>query len=585
MNLIRSMSFRAKLIALSLFLSSVGGVISAVAINGLTDVGKHNARITEKVMPKLEELNNMFLEYRRLRISLRTLGINGISKEDEVAAIRDAEDAIADYNKHNDAYVALGFLPGQKELYDKLNASWLQFNEVGKRALSLHKSGDRAALTALFLKDCPEAARTYTAAVQNLFGFHEEVKMAAINGSKSEQRSTERLVLLFAVGGILAGMTIGILISTRVSRAISNVAGTLAENAQQVAASSVQIAASSESLSQATTEQAASLEQTTASLQQISAMIEKTSANAATSATSSSESHAKANEGHQAVEEMMTSMNEISQSNDAIMNQINESNQKLSEIVRVIREIGEKTKVINEIVFQTKLLSFNASVEAARAGEHGKGFAVVAEEVGNLAQMSGNAAKEISDMLSGSIVNVESIVEDTKRKVAVLIDQGKLKVESGTVVAQRCAVLLGEIVDNVSRVSSLASEISQANREQSLGVGEINSAVVQLDTVTQQNASTSEETAESARLLSSQAASLKTAVDQLLATIHGEGTTAAEKPLTAAEGHGKKPAAKVIPIASAKKPHAAPLSTAPKLKRAAGDPMIPAHDDKRFSDV
>lgn len=427
--------------------------------------------------------------------------------------------------------------------------------------------------------------------MQNLFGFHEDVKMAAVNGSKSEQRSTERLVLLFAIGGILAGMTIGTLISTRVSRAISNVAGTLAENAQQVAASSVQIAASSASLSQATTEQAASLEQTTASLQQISAMIEKTSANAATSATSSSESHAKANEGHQAVEEMMTSMDEISQSNDAIMNQINESNQKLSEIVRVIREIGEKTKVINEIVFQTKLLSFNASVEAARAGEHGKGFAVVAEEVGNLAQMSGNAAKEISDILSGSIVNVESIVEDTKRKVAILIDQGKLKVESGTVVAQRCATLLGEIVDNVSRVSSLASEISQANREQSLGVGEINSAVVQLDTVTQQNASTSEETAESARLLSSQAASLKTAVDQLLATIHGEGKMSEEKFLTATEGHGKKPAAavpaaaKVIPIASAKKSHAAPVSTTPKLKRAAGDPMIPAHDDKRFSDV
>ncbi|MBL7686622.1 MAG: methyl-accepting chemotaxis protein [Bdellovibrionaceae bacterium] len=581
------MSFRVKLIALCLFLSSVGGAISAVAINGLTDIGRQNARITEKVMPKLEELNNMFLEYRRVRISLRTLGINGISKEDEAAAIRDAEDAIAEYNKHNDVYVALGFLPGQKELYDKLHASWLNyFNEVGKRALALHKSGDRTALTALFLKDCPEAAHKYTAAAHELFGFHDDVKKAAIDGSRSEQKSTERLVLFFAVGGILVGLTIGTLISTRVSRAISSVAGALAENAQQVAASSVQIAASSESLSQATTEQAASLEQTTASLQQISAMIEKTSANAETSATSSAESQAKANDGHQAVEEMMRSMDEISQSNDAIMNQINESNQKLSEIVRVIREIGEKTKVINEIVFQTKLLSFNASVEAARAGEHGKGFAVVAEEVGNLAQMSGNAAKDISDMLSGSIVNVENIVEDTKRKVAVLIDQGKLKVESGTVVAQRCATLLGEIVDNVSRVSSLASEISQASREQSLGVGEINSAVVQLDTVTQQNASTSEETAESARLLSSQAASLKTAVDQLLATIHGEGKTLDAALSAEAEASREKPTAKVISIASTKKtPASSAAPSTPRLKRAAGDPMIPAHDDKRFSDV
>ncbi|MBK7891143.1 MAG: methyl-accepting chemotaxis protein [Bdellovibrionales bacterium] len=580
MSLFRSMSFRVKLIALCLFLSSVGGVISAVAINGLNNIGRDNARITEKVMPKLEELNGMFLEYRRLRISLRTLGINGISKDDEATAIHDAEDAIAKYNKHNDAYLALGFLPGQKELYEKLHASWLHFNEIGERALALHKSGDRAALTAIFLKDCPDAAHTYTAALKELFLFHGEVKNKAVIESKNEQASTERLVLFFAVGGILVGLTVGTIISTRVSKSISTVASALAENAQQVASSSVQIAASSASLSQATTEQAASLEQTTASLQQISAMIEKTSANAETSATSSAESQAKANDGHQAVEEMMKSMDEISQSNDAIMNQINESNQKLSEIVRVIREIGEKTKVINEIVFQTKLLSFNASVEAARAGEHGKGFAVVAEEVGNLAQMSGNAAKDISDMLSGSIVNVENIVEDTKRKVAVLIDQGKIKVESGTVVAQRCATLLGEIVDNVSRVSSLASEISQASREQSLGVGEINSAVVQLDTVTQQNASTSEETAESARLLSSQAASLKMAVDQLLATIHGEG-----KALDT-EAHQTKPVAKVISIASAKKSQtSAAVSPTPRLKRAAGDPTTPPHNDKRFSDV
>lgn len=100
---------------------------------------------------------------------------------------------------------------------------------------------------------------------------------------------------------------------------------------------------------------------------------------------------------------MIHSITEISESNDRIMSQVADGNRKISEIVQVISEIGNKTKVINDIVFQTKLLSFNASVEAARAGEHGKGFAVVAEEVGNLAQMSGNAAKEISDMLNGSV--------------------------------------------------------------------------------------------------------------------------------------------------------------------------------------
>lgn len=439
----------------------------------------------------------------------------------------------------------------------------------------------------LFLKDCPESAKNYSAGADELLAYHKSVKEKALASSLEMQTKTKQLMLTFAIVGIVAGLSIGIVISSRVSKAISTVASKLADNANQVAASSVQIAASSASLSQATTEQAASLEQTTASLQQISAMIDKTSAHAETSAATSTESQSKANEGHQAVEDMMKSMDEISQSNDAIMNQINESNQKLSEIVRVIREIGDKTKVINEIVFQTKLLSFNASVEAARAGEHGKGFAVVAEEVGNLAQMSGNAAKDISDMLSGSIVNVEGIVEDTKRKVSTLIEQGKVKVESGNVVAQRCAALLGEIVENVARVSNLASEISQASREQSLGVGEINSAVVQLDTVTQQNASTSEETAESARLLSTQAASLKTAVEELLTTIHGEGNRSIEA-LTAdatskPEASPLSPSAKTIPFTAKQSKPTSHVTS--KLKRAAGDGMTPSHDDNRFSDV
>ena len=79
------------------------------------------------------------------------------------------------------------------------------------------------------------------------------------------------------------------------------------------------------------------------------------------------------------------------------------------EILGYIKSIEEKTKVINDIVFQTKLLSFNASVEAARAGEQGKGFAVVAEEVGNLATMSGTSAEEISKLLESSISHIESI--------------------------------------------------------------------------------------------------------------------------------------------------------------------------------
>src|SRR5690606_27092464 len=101
----------------------------------------------------------------------------------------------------------------------------------------------------------------------------------------------------------------------------------------------------------------------------------------------------------------------------------------------------------------------NASVEAARAGEHGKGFAVVAEEVGNLAQMSGNAAKEIGSLLEQSVHKVNEIVNETRTNVDRLMVEGKSTVERGMQVAQQCGSVLDEIVQNVSLVSSMASEI------------------------------------------------------------------------------------------------------------------------------
>jgi methyl-accepting chemotaxis protein len=104
---------------------------------------------------------------------------------------------------------------------------------------------------------------------------------------------------------------------------------------------------------------------------------------------------------------MATAFKEIAISNQEFFEEINASNEELRIIINIISDISEKTKVINDIVFQTRLLSFNASVEAARAGEHGKGFAVVAEEIGKLASVSGNSAKEINDILGHATTQVE----------------------------------------------------------------------------------------------------------------------------------------------------------------------------------
>ncbi len=494
--------------------------------------------MTEVAIPHLEDLNDMYLDYRAVRINLRTLGLPGLTKEQAQGYITHVHEAIEGYEEKNKEYSSIPFQPGQKELYEKVEQSWQNFKGVGKRALDYYAQGTPEAknqLIKIFLEDCPAAAKTFTEAMNTLKKYHTDGAHKDVEMAKATTQKTNQLIFLSAIIGIFAGLAVGLIFATKVATSLNKVADQLSSNADRVASSSAQIASSSQQLSQATTEQAASLEETAAALEEITSMVAKAAESASTTESCSNESQSKAEEGRNSVEQMLASMEEISQSNDAIMNQVNQSNQEMTEIVKVIQDIGNQTKVINEIVFQTKLLSFNASVEAARAGEQGKGFAVVAEEVGNLAQMSGNAAKEITEMLEASIVKVEKIVKETKSKVEVLVEQGKQKVESGVVVAKECSNVLEEIVQNVTKVTSLAQEISTASREQSTGIGEINKAMSQLDTVTQQNSATSSEAAASAAELSSQAELLKHTVVDLVAMVHGESSTAHSFPAVDAE--------------------------------------------------
>lgn len=192
------------------------------------------------------------------------------------------------------------------------------------------------------------------------------------------------------------------------------------------------------------------------------------------------------------------------------MDEIMDSNEQIAKLVKVIGQIGKKTQVIDTIVFQTKLLSFNASVEAERAGEHGRGFAVVAQEVGNLAEMSGKAALEISTIVKDSIEEAESITSTNKRRV-----------ELGSNHVQETANLLKEISTRAVTVANNTLQIVVASEDQAKGIKQINNAVNVLDKATQDNACTAEEAASSSEELTAQAETLKAQVGELIGIVEG----------------------------------------------------------------
>ncbi len=284
----------------------------------------------------------------------------------------------------------------------------------------------------------------------------------------------------------------------------------------QVSESSNNILTASTTLSGSTTAEAAAVHQTAAALEELNVMISRNSESAAQTTQLSNETVESSSLGQRVMSKMSESLGEIQQNSSEMANFVNYNNTKLTEIVSLIGEIEAKTKVINDIVFQTKLLSFNASVEAARAGEHGKGFAVVAEEVGNLAQMSGNSAKEISSLLESSVIKVNSIILDAKNKVSAIVENGKLKIENGISTAAECRNVLTKIAENIEKMNSMASAIANACKEQTSGADEIAKAMNGIGVATQNNASVAQESSELAQKLSQGSNQLNGSVDRLV---------------------------------------------------------------------
>ena len=272
-------------------------------------------------------------------------------------------------------------------------------------------------------------------------------------------------------------------------------------------------------LSRNTKEQSEALQTTVFSIEEVKNMIQQSVKNVLKSQEVSHASKKSADEGKMSVNKMINSIQDIGLCNNQMTAQFNDLNIQLSEIIKIIIEIDSKTKVINEIVFQTKLLSFNASVEAARAGEHGKGFSVVAEEIGNLARMSGKSSQEINELLKGSLTKVESIVAESKMKISQIADTTNEKIKQGGLTADECQEALAVITSNVNEAIMLMNYINTSSDAQSKSVNEIADAMKNLNNLTMLNTKAADYSEGTSQELKNQALDIKSVVDNLIKAV------------------------------------------------------------------
>ena len=260
--------------------------------------------------------------------------------------------------------------------------------------------------------------------------------------------------------------------------AIESLADTMhsiSDTTARVADSSTELSSAADNLSRRAEQQAASLEETAAASEEITATVKESASRADEAGRIVADATQCARTSREVVAEAITAMQRIEQ-----------SSQKINEII----------SVIDDIAFQTNLLALNAGVEAARAGEAGSGFAVVAQEVRELAQRSAEAAKEISGLINASGAEVESGVKHVN--------------QTGT--------SLEEIQAHVDRIAENISSIVSSAREQSTGLQDVNTAVSEMDKVTQQNAAMAEQTNAASQALGQQAAELRRLVERFTVT-------------------------------------------------------------------
>ncbi len=316
----------------------------------------------------------------------------------------------------------------------------------------------------------------------------QETAAAGVEGARkiadeaSASLTASSLTLLV---GLVICIAIGVFAALMITRSIvgplRRIIGGLTAGSQQTSSAAGQVSSASVSLADGASRQAAAIEETSSSMEEMAAMTRQNAANAIKANALASQTKSSADRGVDAMQRMNTAIDDIKKSSDST--------------ARII-------KTIDEIAFQTNLLALNAAVEAARAGEAGKGFAVVAEEVRNLAQRSAEAAKNTAQMIEESVKNADN----------------------GVAITREVGAALAEISSAAAEVNELVAGIAKASNEQAEGNAQINTAVGQMDHITQANAANAEETASASEELSGQAEELSSMVRELESMVGGENT-------------------------------------------------------------
>lgn len=493
---------------LTLLITMASSFLIFVALVGFLSLQKANTNLAsmynDRLMP-IAWFGQIKDNINDIRTDIFQMALTGdVNKKkelaDEIMKDRDSNDELwAKYEKTN-------LDPFEVENLAKYKQKVASYRVAQKKALNLALANkNQEAL--LYFASVQSQADEVMGIAKALADYNAKAAADIDNQNDRDSQFVSILLLVSSVAALILLISAGMMISNMISKPIQEAIRGLSMGSDEVSSAASQVAAASQALAEGASEQAAAVQETSSTLEETSSMVHQNRENTQQAAVLAKQTKQYADQSNSEMLKMSSSMTDLKNSSN---------------------EIAKIIKVIDEIAFQTNILSLNAAVEAARAGDAGKGFAVVAEEVRNLAQRSAQAAKDTTVIIESNIdlsensVNIAKAVKDSVESIA----------------------------EQANKVSDLLEEISVATNEQAQGVEQINKAVSQMEMALQSNAATADESASASRSLQEQAINVRDIVDSLIALV--DGSDAVNK--------GKK----LITPSISKKPASVTAKPAPK---------------------